>query len=232
MQLISESALLGAVLVMLVLILFLRPIVAFWVTIGIITAFAGGIMLMPLFGVSWNVLSTFAVLLVIGVIVDDAIVVGENIHREVEIRATRRSGCGHCRHAAGLQACCIRRYHHDYRVCPMGNADRANTRLYAADYLCCDRVSRVLDHRMYVHSARTPLAHMKREDKTKQGRLARVQQRIADSLIWFAQNLYKPVLEFALKMRYATIVFFFIYFRVRDHAGGQPRGAVQIHAGD
>jgi multidrug efflux pump subunit AcrB len=60
-ELISESALLGAVLVMLVLILFLRPIVAFWVTIGIITAFAGGIMLMPLFGVSWNVLSTFAV---------------------------------------------------------------------------------------------------------------------------------------------------------------------------
>ena len=76
MKLISESALLGAVMVMLVLILFLRPIVAFWVTVGIITAFAGGIMLLPLLGVSWNVLSSFAVLVVIGVFVDDAIVVG------------------------------------------------------------------------------------------------------------------------------------------------------------
>jgi multidrug efflux pump subunit AcrB len=90
MSLITESALLGAVLVMLVLILFLRPVVAFWVTIGIMTAFAGGIMLLPLLGVSWNILSTFAVLLVIGVIVDDAIVVGENIHREVE--SGRREG--------------------------------------------------------------------------------------------------------------------------------------------
>ncbi|MEM9054675.1 MAG: efflux RND transporter permease subunit, partial [Pseudomonadota bacterium] len=90
MKLISESALLGAALVCLILILFLRPIVAFWVTMGIITAFAGGIMLLPMLGVSWNILSTFAVLLVIGVIVDDAIVVGENIHKEVE--SGRREG--------------------------------------------------------------------------------------------------------------------------------------------
>ena len=90
MKLISQSAALGALMVMIVLILFLRPIVAFWVTIGIMTAFAGGIMMLPFFGVSWNFLSTFAVLLVIGVIVDDAIVVGENIHKEVE--SGRREG--------------------------------------------------------------------------------------------------------------------------------------------
>ncbi|HCE25025.1 MAG TPA: AcrB/AcrD/AcrF family protein, partial [Hyphomonas sp.] len=90
MDLIQQSALTGAVLVMLVLLLFLRPTVALWVTIGIITAFAGGILLLPYFGVSWNILSTFAVLLVIGVIVDDAIIVGENIHREIE--SGRREG--------------------------------------------------------------------------------------------------------------------------------------------
>ena len=90
MDLIQQSALTGAVLVMLVLLLFLRPTVALWVTIGIIAAFAGGILLLPYFGVSWNILSTFAVLLVIGVIVDDAIIVGENIHREIE--SGRREG--------------------------------------------------------------------------------------------------------------------------------------------
>ncbi|MEL7482590.1 MAG: efflux RND transporter permease subunit, partial [Pseudomonadota bacterium] len=84
MTTITNSALIGAGLVMIVLLLFLRPIVAFWVTVGIITAFAGGTMLLPFFGVSFNMLSLFAVLLVIGVIVDDAIIVGENIHKEVE----------------------------------------------------------------------------------------------------------------------------------------------------
>jgi multidrug efflux pump subunit AcrB len=90
MNLIMSSALQGAALVLIVLLLFLRPMVAFWVTIGIMTAFAGGILILPYLGVSWNVLSTFAVLLVIGVIVDDAIVVGENIHKEVE--SGRREG--------------------------------------------------------------------------------------------------------------------------------------------
>ena len=87
---ISNSALSGMALVLIVLLLFLRPMVAWWVTIGIATAFAGGFALLPLFGVSLNVLSLFAVLLVIGVIVDDAIVVGENIHSEVE--SGRREG--------------------------------------------------------------------------------------------------------------------------------------------
>ncbi len=85
MSTITNSALIGAGLVLLVLILFLRPLVAFWVTVGIITAFAGGTFLLPFFGVSFNFLSLFAVLLVIGVIVDDAIIVGENIHKEVEV---------------------------------------------------------------------------------------------------------------------------------------------------
>ncbi|MEL6957017.1 MAG: efflux RND transporter permease subunit, partial [Pseudomonadota bacterium] len=90
MATIGQSAMMGGFLVLIVLVLFLRPIVAFWVTIGIFTAFAGGIMLLPFFGVSFNILSLFAVLLVIGVVVDDAIIVGENIHKEVE--SGRRQG--------------------------------------------------------------------------------------------------------------------------------------------
>ena len=62
MNLIAESAAIGAILVMIILILFLHPTVAFWVTVGIVTAFAGGIMLLPYLGVSWNVMSTFCLL--------------------------------------------------------------------------------------------------------------------------------------------------------------------------
>jgi multidrug efflux pump subunit AcrB len=78
------SALLGLVLVLGILVLFLRPIVAFWVTIGIATAFAGAFLVLPMIGLTLNFLSLFAFLIVIGVVVDDAIIVGENIHARVE----------------------------------------------------------------------------------------------------------------------------------------------------
>lgn len=211
MKLISESALLGAVLVMLVLILFLRPIVAFWVTIGIITAFAGGIMLMPLFGVSWNVLSTFAVLLVIGVIVDDAIVVGENIHREVE--SGRREGLDAA--IVGTQLV-LKPVVFGVITTIIAFAPWAlltgPTRAFTQQITFVVIASLVFSIIECMFILPAHLSHMKKEDKTKQNALARFQQRIADSLLWFAQHIYKPVLEFALRMRYATIVFFFIVF--------------------
>ena len=86
---IGESAYLGLVLVFLVLILSLRPKVALWVTMGIAVAFLGTFALLPANDVSLNILSTFAFLLVLGIVVDDAIVVGESIHQQ-----THRMGGG------------------------------------------------------------------------------------------------------------------------------------------
>ena len=211
MKLISESALLGAVMVMLVLILFLRPIVAFWVTVGIITAFAGGIMLLPLLGVSWNVLSTFAVLLVIGVIVDDAIVVGENIHREVE--SGRREGLDAA--IVGTQLV-LKPVVFGVLTTIIAFAPWAiltgPTRAFTQQITFVVIASLVFSIIECMFILPAHLAHLKKEDKTKRNWLIRTQQRIADSLIWFAQNIYKPALEFALRMRYATIIFFFIIF--------------------
>ncbi len=82
MATIGSSAFMGLILVMLVLLLTLRPIVALWVAVGIATAYAGAFVLLPSVGISLNMLSTFAFLLVLGIVVDDAIVVGEGIHTE------------------------------------------------------------------------------------------------------------------------------------------------------
>ncbi|MCR9267742.1 MAG: efflux RND transporter permease subunit, partial [Alphaproteobacteria bacterium] len=84
METIRNSALVGGVLVLIVLFLFLRPMVAIWVTVGIFIAFGGAFLILPMMGVTLNMLSLFAFLLVIGIVVDDAIVVGENIHDRVE----------------------------------------------------------------------------------------------------------------------------------------------------
>lgn len=79
---ISQSAYLGLFLVFLVLILSLRPKVALWVTAGIAVAFMGTFSMLPANDVSLNIMSTFAFLLVLGIVVDDAIVVGESIHQQ------------------------------------------------------------------------------------------------------------------------------------------------------
>ena len=83
-RLIGTNFLSGLFLVLITLLLFLRPAIAIWVAIGIGTAFAGGLALLPMADVSFNMISTFAFLLVIGVIVDDAIIVGEAIHSRTE----------------------------------------------------------------------------------------------------------------------------------------------------
>ena len=84
MSTIGSAAFSGLILVFIVLFLTLRPIIAFWVAIGIGTAFAGAFVFLPAVGVSLNMLSTFAFLLVLGIVVDDAIIVGESVHSEFE----------------------------------------------------------------------------------------------------------------------------------------------------
>ena len=84
MKSIGSAAFSGLILVFLVLFLTLRPKVAFWVSVGVATAYAGTFIFLPSLGVSLNMLSTFAFLLVLGIVVDDAIIIGERVHTEVE----------------------------------------------------------------------------------------------------------------------------------------------------
>lgn len=76
-----KSAVQGGILVLVLLSLFLRPAVALWVGIGIPVCFLGGLAMMPVLGLTMNMLTMFAFLLVLGIVVDDAIVTGENIYR-------------------------------------------------------------------------------------------------------------------------------------------------------
>ncbi len=73
----------GLLAVFVVLTLFLRTRVAWWVSLGIPISFLGTVALMPVLGVSINVLSLFAFIVVLGIVVDDAIVVGESVYRRI-----------------------------------------------------------------------------------------------------------------------------------------------------
>ena len=83
MSLMFSNGLQGFVLVVIVLGLFLQPKLAWYVSLGIPISIAAGICAMPFFGISINMISLFAFILVLGVVVDDAIVIGENVYHRI-----------------------------------------------------------------------------------------------------------------------------------------------------
>lgn len=81
----TKSALQGGVLVILLLALFLRPAIAVWVFIGIPISFLGAFILMSVFDISLNMMSAFGFIIVLGIVVDDAIVTGENVYKHLQL---------------------------------------------------------------------------------------------------------------------------------------------------
>lgn len=79
-----SNALQGGILVLILLGLFLRPAVAFWVFIGIPVSFLGSFVVLSAFGFTLNIISLFGFIVVLGIVVDDAIVTGENIYKHLE----------------------------------------------------------------------------------------------------------------------------------------------------
>lgn len=79
LDLLMRNARAGAMLVFLTLLIFLNWRVAWWVFVGLLTALCGTLVLMAWFGITLNLLTSFGLIVVLGLLVDDAIVVAENI---------------------------------------------------------------------------------------------------------------------------------------------------------
>jgi multidrug efflux pump subunit AcrB len=88
-ELLVNNGVIGFLLVIVVLALFLNVRLAFWVALAIPVSFAGMFILAQFMGVTINVVSLFAMILVIGILVDDGIVIAENIYQHYERGATR-----------------------------------------------------------------------------------------------------------------------------------------------
>jgi multidrug efflux pump subunit AcrB len=80
LELMLKNGYIGLGLVFLLLAIFLEARLAFWVSLGIPISFLGSLLLLPGLGVSINMVSMFAFIVTLGIVVDDAIVVGENIY--------------------------------------------------------------------------------------------------------------------------------------------------------
>ncbi len=84
LDLMTRNGKAGLVLVLISLYMFLNWRIAFWAAVGLVVSFLGTFVVMWMFGSSMNLLTMFGLIIVLGIIVDDAIVIGENIYRHVE----------------------------------------------------------------------------------------------------------------------------------------------------
>jgi multidrug efflux pump subunit AcrB len=82
MGLLVKNGFMGLGLVFILLALFLEIRLAFWVALGIPISFLGSLLVLPAMGVSINMVSMFAFIVTLGIVVDDAIVVGENVYHQ------------------------------------------------------------------------------------------------------------------------------------------------------
>ncbi|MEE9347081.1 MAG: efflux RND transporter permease subunit, partial [Robiginitomaculum sp.] len=207
MKLIGTNALTGMLLVLITLMLFLRPAVAIWVTVGILAAFAGAIAIAPFIGITLNMISLFAFLLVIGIVVDDAIVVGESVYFHVEHGITGERGA-----IAGANMV----------VKPVYFAVITTVLMFIPFMLMSGPLNAMTSQISLVVIAvlifslieaffilPAHLRHLKPlPPKNELGRIMRMQQGIAQSLTRFAEKTFRPIVAALIKFRYYTIAAF------------------------
>jgi len=206
MTLIGSNAFTGLLLVLVTLLLFLRPAVAIWVTIGIAAAFTGSLAIAGPVGVTLNMLSLFAFLLVIGIVVDDAIVVGESVYFHVEngMRGERAAIAG-----ANMVAKPV--FFAVVTTILMFIPFLLMTGPFAAILAQISLVVIVvltfsLIEAFFILPAH--LRHLGPLDPNKMGRLMRLQNKIAHSLVVFAQTVFRPLIAAIIRFRYITLAVF------------------------
>ena len=203
-----DSAKWGAMLVIVVLALFLRPLVAFWVFLGVPLSFMGAISLMPFLGISFNLFSLFAFILVLGIVVDDAIVTGENIFRHLQDGEDGTEAAIAGTHEIstpvifGVLTTVV-------AFVPLLMIDGMRGKIFAQIPMV---IIPVLLFSLVESKLILP-AHLKhlstgKKDFKSLGILQKFQRFFADGLEWFVEHVYRPTLSFAAKYRYSTLAAF------------------------
>jgi multidrug efflux pump subunit AcrB len=203
-----KSALQGAILIFLMLALFLRLSVAIWVCVGIPISFLGALALMPQIGVSIDLVSLFAFILVLGIVVDDAIVTGENIFSHLKCAEDSTVAA-----ITGTQEVTVpvtfgilttvAAFMPLFAVEGVRGALFAQIPAIVIPVLLFSWVESKLilpAHMKHVHPQRDHSHHL--------NKLQRVQRHVASGLERLIATVYRPVLEWALERRYLTVSLF------------------------
>ena len=198
----TSSLLQGGILVFLILGLFLRPSIAFWVVIGIPVSFAGGVLLMPWLGITANVMSLFGFIIVLGLVVDDAIVTGENIYSKLKRRMDPLEAAIEGTHEVtvpvtfGVLTTVVAFLPLRYFEGHWGDFAKQIPPVVGPVLLFS-----LVESKLILPS------HLKRVNmgRTHVSAFGRFQRRFANGLEWVVARLYQPSLEFAVRERVLVI---------------------------
>ena len=202
----TSSALQGGILILVLLSLFLRFWVAVWVFVGVPVSILGGIALMPIFGVSLNLLSLFAFILVLGIVVDDAIVTGENIYTHM-----RRNKNGVQAAIEGTQEVAVPVTFGVLTTVaaftPLLMIEGVRGQVFAQIPLVVIPVLlfSIIESKFVLPAH---MSHLNFHKDTKPNVLVRMQQSIANGFERFIEQRYQPVLASALRNRYLVLSLF------------------------
>lgn len=213
LDILLSNAAQGFLLIFLLLMLTLHPKVAFWATMGVIVAFTGSFFILPYMDVSLNFLTVFGFLLVLGIMIDDAIIVGEAIYERAE------------RGQTGVDASILA----TQLVLKPVVASVLTTMLAFSPLMLIEGDVRQFTRAISIVVLSTlffsliesllilpaHLAHIKPIDpngKGVWGRLMRLQQRSAGVIVWVARNVHGPLAKLAVRFRYLTLAVFVAVF--------------------
>lgn len=216
LNLLIKNALTGIVLVFLLLAIFLNLTVAFWVAMGLPFVFLGTLFFMgdSYAGLSLNSFTTFGFLMALGIIVDDAVVVGESIYsvRSREGDTLRNTIKGTMRVAVptlfGVFTTVVAFY-------ALSQIEGRLGELYSqfAAVVAIALVMSVIESKLILPAH---LAYLNTHKKPSQNILAtgwrKIQQGADGGLQWFAEHIYQPAIEFALRFRYGLLMVFMMLF--------------------
>jgi len=198
----------GAVLVFLMLALFLRVRLAFWVMMGLPVCFLGTLLVMPMefVGVTINVISLFAFILVLGIVVDDAIVMGESAHDEIEehghstesvIRGVKRVAMPATFGVLTTIAVFLPFLFGDGPSSAFGKA------IGSVVVLCL--IFSLIESKLILPAH---LVKMKIKEFNPKNPIDRVRRTVDTQLKRFIDNIYSPALAVFVEYRYAVLMFF------------------------
>jgi multidrug efflux pump subunit AcrB len=225
LTLMLKNGFFGGLLVLISLTLFLRLKVALWVMLGLPVCFLGAVLCMPWFDASINMITLFGFILVLGIVVDDAIVIGENVYTTV-----RRDGHSVANVIRGAQQVAMPATFGVLTTVaafiPMLLIPGVNGKIWsgiAIVVVLCLLFS-------LVESKLILPAHLAESDLSlkpwdKMGPFSRFQRRFADGLHHFVDRRYRPLLALAVRNRYTTAALFVASFLMSIGliAGGQIR---------
>ncbi len=204
LRLLLKNGFMGLLLVLVFLSLFLEFKLAFWVTVGIPTSFLGGLLFLPGMDVSVNMVSLFAFIIALGIVVDDAIIAGENIYEyrqrgmgflEASIRGARDI-------AIPISFSILTNI---VAFLPMLFIPGSFGKIWAVIPLVVSSVF-IISWLEALFILPAHLAHVKDRRNSRWGEaLHQRQQRFSLAFRHFVEDVYGPFLERAVRHRYLTV---------------------------